>query len=405
MVRFKFFTLVAFMLLGGCASNKYLGHPGHKLFKAEAYQQAADSFEASAQKPGTNQVLFLLDAGMSHFQNREYDKAIEIFLRAEDLAEIKDYTSVSEEVGVLVTGQDVRGYKGEDFEKLMINAYLALAFAAKGEMESAQVECRKINLLINRMVTDGKRNYEESTFARYISALLWEASGEYNSAFIDYKKVFEQDPSYPNLIPYMIRAAKLAGLHDEVRRIRSEHANVKLLREGRDAAELVVFIERGRAPAKKPQIQDATLPRLVSHPLPSYQMKLFVGDKEKTNFNLALDVDGLSKEFLADRLERLKLSRLAATATKAAIAVGAGALADNEDVGWLAFFLLAASDRADLRSWRSLPAEIHLLRAFVEPGTYPVELHFLNASGESRRVIDFGEVTIEARKTRVLVGR
>lgn len=401
----KLLSLAVGLFLAGCSSSSYIRHPGHKLFRAEAYSQAAESFEEEAKETGSNQLLFLLDAGMSYFQMRDYDKAIELLLRAEDLAEIKDYTSVSEEVGVLVTGQNVRGYKGEDFEKLMINAYLALAFAAKGEMESAQVECRKINLLINRMVTEGKRNYEESTFARYISALLWEASGEYNSAFIDYKKVYEQDPSYPNLIPYMIRAASLAGLNEEVRKIRSEHGSVRLLRQGKEAAELVVLVERGRAPMKQPQFNNQSLPRLVSHPMRKQSVRVSLAGESLEDFNLALDIDRLSKEFLADRLHRLKLSQLAGTATKAALAVGAGALAKDEDVGILTFLLLASADTADLRSWKSLPAEIHILRSFVEPGTYQVQLEFIGAAGEVDRVIDFGEVTFEARKKQVLVGR
>jgi hypothetical protein len=171
--------------LSSCASQNYLNNKGHQLLRNREYGAAADVFKADAYKSGSNQVLFLLDYGSSLFSSQKYEEAIKVFLEAEKLCEIKDWTSISEEVGALATSENVRGYKGEDFEKVLINVYLALAYSSIGKIEDAQVEARKINLLLYKMIHEGKRNYEESSFARYLSGLLWETTGDFNSAYID----------------------------------------------------------------------------------------------------------------------------------------------------------------------------------------------------------------------------
>ncbi|MEO5667490.1 MAG: hypothetical protein ABIR96_05485, partial [Bdellovibrionota bacterium] len=135
-----FFGLV---VLSGCASDRYWGADGHGAFQRRDWGAAASAFAHEGAKPGTNQVLFKLDEATSLFNDHKYTDAIPLFLQAEDLTEIKDYTSIGEEVGVLATGQSVRGYKGEDFEKVLINVYLALSYAAVGNVDEAQVECRK----------------------------------------------------------------------------------------------------------------------------------------------------------------------------------------------------------------------------------------------------------------------
>src|SRR5688572_13379853 len=96
-------------LAGGCASQRYLGNEGHARFDWRDWEGAAAAFAPEAGKPGVNQVLFLLDRGTALFEARRYREAIDAFLRAEKLAEIKDYTSISEEVGTLATSDNVRG--------------------------------------------------------------------------------------------------------------------------------------------------------------------------------------------------------------------------------------------------------------------------------------------------------
>ncbi len=393
------------MLFSGCASDRYWSSRGHSEFQKREWETAAHVYAKDAEKPGTNQLLFKLDQATALFAARKYEEAIPLFLEAEELSEIKDYTSISEEVGVLATGQGVRGYKGEDFEKVLINVYLALSFAAVGKIESAQVECRKINLLLNRMITDGKRNYEESPFARYLAGILWEASGEWNSAYIDYKLAYDLDPSLPGLVSDLIFAAKKLGFSDEESRWRQRYPEASLRRDPKDSGELVVVYQQGKSPRKLPRLEDHSLPRFVHRSSEDYGVRVRVNGEDKGEGRKALDIAATSTRYLDDRVGRLKAAQLAGVVAKAAIGYGVARATKNDDLGILAFYALLMAEQADLRSWSTLPQTLQLLRVPLAPGKYSVVLEVLGASGNVLRTLDQGEIEIKSKAKVFVVER
>jgi len=347
----------------------------------------------------------MLDYASALFANGQYKEATEVFLEAEKIAEIKDYTSVGEEVGTLITGDNIRGYKGEDFEKVLINVYLSMAFAAQDKTESAQVEARKINLLLYRMINEGKRNYQESPFARYFSALMWEASGQVNDAYIDYKKTQELDPSFPDIGRDLIAGAMKMRFHDEEQNWRQLYpqSQPRILKS--KEGEIVVIFQRGKGPIKVPRDgQDSVLPRFKSRFSDEVSAQLIVGGHRNPT-STVLDVDALSTRYLEDRIGRMVAAKVAGTATKAAIAYGVGKLSKNQDLGWLAYIAMAAADHADLRCWKTLPAALEVARVIVPAGTHRVELEVLNHGGIPVRKISFGDVQVKAGKKVFLMGR
>jgi hypothetical protein len=392
-------------LLSACASDRYWGSSGHRSFENRDWDAAANAWAKESKEPGTNQLLFKLDQATALFNAGKFSEAIPIFLLAEDLAEVKDFTSIGEEVGVLATGQNTRGYKGEDFEKVLINVYLALSYAALGDVEEAQVECRKINQLLNRMIIDGKRNYEESAFARYLSGMLWEASGEWNSAYIDYKFAYGLDPNLPGLVPDLVFAAQKMGFRDEESKWRISHPEAPLRKDNKGWGELVLIYQQGRSPRKQARYEDRTLPRLVPRSSEDYGARVVVDGEVRGELRATLDISNTSIRYLEDRIGRLKAAQLAGLATKAAIGVGVAEMSKNDDLGLLAFYALMASDQADLRSWSTLPATLQILRLPVPAGKHRVSLEVLGASGSVIRRIEVGEIEMRARGKKFIVER
>src|SRR6185503_7847510 len=137
---------------------------------------------------GRDLLLYLLDLGLSLHSAGRYEESNQAFLKADKIAEIKDYTSLSTEGATLLTSENIKDYKGEDFEKVLINTYLAMNYALMGDYENALVEARRVNHKLHLMVSEGQRKYKQNAFARYLSAVLYEAEGEWNDAYIDYKK-------------------------------------------------------------------------------------------------------------------------------------------------------------------------------------------------------------------------
>ncbi len=49
-------------------------------------------------------------------------------------------------------------YKGENFEKVLINAMLAINFLMEGKQDGARVETRKLNDKLYKFKFEGKKN-------------------------------------------------------------------------------------------------------------------------------------------------------------------------------------------------------------------------------------------------------
>ena len=118
-----------------------------------------------------------------------------------------------------------------------------------------------------------------------------------------------------------------------------------------------------------------------------------------------LDIEELSTRYLEDRIGRMVAAKMAGLATKGLIAAGIGNATDNSDLGWLAFYVLALTDQADLRSWRTLPESLYMIRLPLPAGDYPVRLDVLSRSGIPMASHDFGVVTVKAKKKVFLIGR
>ncbi len=394
------------LLLTSCASHNYTANDGHQLMARRQYGEAAQVFLREATKSRSNELLYLLDASIAFFAERRYQDAIDTLLKAEKMAEIKDYTSLSEEGASLLTNDSVKSYKGEDFEKVLINVYLALSFGALGKLESAQVEARKINLILYRMIHDGKRNYEESPFARYLSALIWEAAGEWNSAYVDYQYVQKLNPDYPGIGADLIYTAHQLKFQEDEARWRTRYSAVNPRPRRRERAEIIIFFERGQGPIKVPRDgAHSTLPRFVARSTSEVGARVKINNRDWGPMRSALNIEEASIRYLEDRISKLIARKFLGAAVKGAVAAGVGAKSDSADMGFLLFQVLMAADQADLRSWRSLPAEIQMLRIPVDAGRHFVVVDVLGPSGNPLRQIEIGEVVVNENQKVFLTAR
>ena len=403
---FRRLSVLGCLLFAGCASDLYLASDGHKFFRDRDYSRAAEAFAKEAEKPGTNQLLFMLDEAMALYAQGRYEEALPLLLKAEDVAAIKDYTSISEEIGVLATSGNVRGYTGEDFEKVLINVYLAMGYAALGKFEDAQVEARKINLILYKMINEGKRNYQESPFARYFAGLLWEASGEVNSAYIDYKKTYELDSDFPQIGEDIVGTAKKLRFLEDLREWSQKFPTAKGRAIPRDHGEIVVIFEKGLSPVKVPRGgQDSSLPRFIPRYSEDQTAEVVVDGQVVGRTETVLDIESTSTRYLEDRIGRMAAAKVAGLVAKGAIAAGVGKLSKNEDLGWIAFYVLAATDRADLRCWRTLPGALQMLRAPVPAGRHQVELRIIGGGGQVLSTRNLGSLSVKAGHKIFRVGR
>ncbi|MBI3358326.1 MAG: hypothetical protein HY037_01885 [Nitrospirae bacterium] len=392
-----------------------------------------------------SRLLYLLDRGMTLSLSGQYEKSNQMLDQAAQTADALYTESLTLHGAALLTNDNVLPYSGEDFERVMIHLISALNYAQQGELSEALVECRRVDTKLNSIndrYQDKKNGYKEDAFARYLSGILYEAQGEINDAFIAYRKGFEVyrewAATYGTPIPPMIGADLLRTTdalhlreeHEEYEKVFSTTKWTKVV-DQKGQGELIIVSLNGRSPRKENLFFDividknifnslvstaiwqshvgsgnipiSTIGQLVRIALPEYISQksdvghLSVGVTGPVSFvsNSALteDITAIAQHNLEDRINRIRIKAIARAALKA-LAVKRVSDRAEENVGGIGGLLLgkvaeataATTEVADLRSWRTLPDEIHLTRMVVPPGVYQVTSQFISRQGE--RAID-----------------
>lgn len=352
-------------------------------------------------------VLYKLDLGALYHYAGETDSSNKYLFAAE--REIDDlYTeSISLKVLSFVLNDNVLPYDGEDFERVLVNMFLALNYASKGMDEDALVEARKVDLKLNEYSRqyEGKNKYQEDAFIRYIAGVLYENEGEVNDAFISYKKSFETyktfDKEYgtkapPFLIDDLLRTATTLSFDDEAATY--AELGARLPPEGGMGSVLVVAYT-GKGPIKVEERTTVSIPdsagtlHTFQMALPKFVRRLHTSrvytvsiagasDTSKYATVLADDINAIAEKSLSDRLALIYLKSggralvkfLAAEKAKKNIK-GDGENKVKNFLSSLAIDLVVgASEQADTRTWRTLPAQIQLARLWLRPGEYSLSI-------------------------------
>ena len=138
------------------------------------------------EKPGGDGLPYLMELGLVLRQNEEYVRSNEVLEAAEVLVDDLWTKSISTEIFALATSDETIPYGGEAWERILVNFYRALNYIDLDLYEDALVECRKINhkLQVYADATDESTTYQTDAFALYVTAMLFEAGGELDDAWV-----------------------------------------------------------------------------------------------------------------------------------------------------------------------------------------------------------------------------
>ena len=388
---------LAVVLLGGCVSARMSDRAGDRAFQEGRYSDAVAVFQKGIEQQGEegrDVLLYLLDAGLALHAAGRFEESNQLFLRSEKIADIKDYTSLSTEAATLVTSDNLTHYKGEDFEKVLINTYLAMNFALLGDREAALVEARKVNRKLLLMITEGQRKYQQNAFARYLSAILYESDGDWNNAYVDYQQTRELLPELPGLGLDLWRMATALRMPDEAERWDSQYSlsaeekkrTAALLRRPKKGeppalGEIVVLYENGISPAKRPNPQFRTLPKFFPRPNPIREVRVSVDGVDRGEAVVLHDIEATAIRNLDEKYGGLVAKKVAGVVAKEVVADRIEKWTNSPLLGFLSKMTMYAVDQADVRSWNLLPRDLQLLRVPVEPGLHEVVLSPVGVGG------------------------
>jgi hypothetical protein len=441
--RYKYFLLSPFLLspLFACApSVTHYVMIDNSLLQGN-YREADTIVERNKKKYGErNAVLYYMDRGMTLHLSGDYEKSNSYLEEAERLADSLYTKSITNESGAMFTNDNLLPYEGEDFEKVMLNIIMALNYVYLGKWDDALVEARKVDHKLNLYNDkyEKKNVYKEDAFARYLSGILYESSGELNDAYISYNKAYtaykDYRLNYGTPVPIflgedLLWLSKALGLYDEYNNYQREFSNIKLkdINELQSNGELIFICLSGRAPFKEDFFVDAPVPdvsgnlyylriafpRFVAQPSHVEYARIYIRNQnleEKTY--LMEDITAIAKKNLDDRIGRIQakaIGRAVLKFTTAQIAKEATAQKYGKDLGILvgSLFNIAsvATEEADKRSWRTLPDKIQMSRIVLPPGNYDIDVHYIGTGGEIIDKKTFSDISIHSREKKILTHR
>ncbi len=340
-----------------------------------------------------NRYLALLERGKLALAARKYDQSIADLQEAEKrFLTIEGTVSLTEGFGSLVTDDTAQEYEPEMHEKLMISPYLVLAYLNKGDFDGARVERnRTIHKILQYIEEKQERTYLENPFARLLSAIIYEMEGKHDDAKIEYRKM---------------------KLDNEIRRLDE-------IKES--ATDLVILIDAGIGPQKY-EVKWGPLT------VPAGPQTITLGfayagynpsDSDVQNFSVNLNGKPAGEASVLYDLENTILAqyesnketvtgKIVARMTGKAAAQVAAKMATKEIAKNIPFASLfaniaidaaatawIAAEKADLRSWLTLPKQIQYLRINdLEPGDHSIIINHKGRSQEQKVKIEKGKIKV-----------
>ena len=209
-------------------------------------------------------ALYLMDKGMVQYLAGRYTDSIQSLSAAEALTEDLYTRRIRSEVEAFLTSDNALPYEGEEFEKVLLNVFLAIDYVHLGQWNDALVEARKVDHKLTVLADRNQKRmtYTRDALAQYLSGILYEATGDLSNAFVSYRLALEAFEDYrknystavPDLVRQdLLRVSEALGLNQEHQEYQQAFPGLTWQSEAasKSDGELVFITHAGRAPIKR----------------------------------------------------------------------------------------------------------------------------------------------------------
>ena len=362
-------------------------------------------------------VLDMLNKAMLLRMDGRYAQSTDVFEAAKPLIERLSVTSVTEQTGALTVNDTMRSYTGDPYERVMLHVYEALNYLEMGQPDNARIEALQLDVQLNSMADDG---YHEDAFARYLTGMIYEALHEWDNAMIAYRKAYEIYRKYPPQLAMtvpgylkrdLLRSAQRLGLENELGEYQHEFGRLTDTsgNAGKDGGELIFFLHSGLAPVKHDVISSAVTEsgQVVSIALPVYASRtphivaasVHADDRDAAT-QLVENIDTLAIESLNKQMPAITARAIARAVVKSKAV--RETRKNDDSLGFLVNLAGVVSERADTRSWSTLPNRIYIARLPLPAGHYNLSVDLMNNAGDIVQRKAYNDVVIEAGEKRFL---
>ena len=333
------------------------------------------------------------------------------------------------QAGSLLTNDNMLTYQPADYELGFLHLYLALNYIQQRDLSAALVEVRRANLVqeasrksreaeLGRAAREAQRNglsqnlgavlarYPDagSTLADiqngylfYLSGLLYEADGDLNNAYVDYKRALAVAPENIYIANTVLRLATRMQMDNDRKQLEARYGKYTVSQAGN--GRVVILDEQGAVQAR----DDWRLPLWLEDSqgngvvynlaLPYYRnvvsprLSPLVLNGQPVMSREVTDVNRMARRSLNEELPVIVLRQALRVVAKNEVRKTA-ASNGNEVGNLLANIFNTLTEQPDTRSWQSLPSSINMYHTDLKAGT-----HTLSWNGKQL------DVRVSARRT------
>ncbi len=395
-----FLLAIALSLLSGCASyGDWVGKMEDRIAHQDP-QSALQILEQHAGERNRDAVLLLMNRAMLLRMQGDFEGSSGSFEQAKALLDVLLVVSITEQAGALAVSDAQRSFTGEPFERVMLHVYAALNYLETGETGKARVEALQLDVLLEEF--ERNSGFYGNAFARWLSGMIFEALGERGDAMVAYRKAWQAYHRYPESFAVrapaalgrdLVRLSGQLGLTDEQQRYREEFGMSEDTPEpdqgaGSGDAEVIFLLHSGLAPVKHEtgMVVPTDQGRLVSIAMPYYlsrspwvtRAELRTVDAS-ARAELAEDIDAVAVAALEQQAPAILARAVARAVVK--YQVSRAFDKENELAGLIANIAGVISERADTRSWSTLPNRIYAARLPLPAGEHLIGVELRDRSG------------------------
>lgn len=382
-----------------------------------------------------NKFLFYSNYGLTLSILGRYEESNEYFEKAFLFGEDFHVNYVYEAASYL-TNPLITPYRGEDHEHLMVLYYKAINYLKMKEPEKALIECRRLDIRLKKLsdkYADESR-FQRDAFVHTLMGIIYQSTSDFNNAFIAYRNALEiYEREYDSLfavsVPMQLRKDLLntawwTGFTEEFAFYQQKFGMTDYVVKAPEA-ELVFFWHNGLAPVKaewsinfmihregpdmvvfkndehhlafpfelkedrkdrdrKLDLADleffrVAFPKYVERPA-YYQSASLEVDSVTYALERAEDVAQIAVYSLQQRMHLEFAKGLLRAALKKASEHSMRK--ENENFGALIGLVNAITERADTRSWQTLPQSISYARVPLTAGDNRVTFTLRDYNGQ-----------------------
>lgn len=398
-------TLIIFIcsILCACAgpSLRYKKDVAHLMDKGDFAAATAKIQQGRSKIYGDkNELLYLLDLSSMQSAAHQYQDSNITLAQAQDKIRELFTKSVSRSLGTLIINDNTQPYRAPNFEQSLVYFFRAMDFLSMDDLDGAGVEARKAVFYLDNLRERKKDGYNDDPFIQYFASMVFEDTGNLSSARIsreNAKNAYERfkgwnyssQPNFP-LPPDFAEKGEAVIFHYNGKvplKISNEimfawnnlgftlESNDDLQGVSQDTINAVFAGAFGRSIT-------VSFPALIDNAYNITSSAVVVEGHPETPTQLVADIKNTAKQNLKEEMAANQARMITRAVTKYILSAQAKNLArsttDSDTIGDIVGMMFSVfsnlTEKADTRSWSTLPAEIRMASIFLYPGVYDLKL-------------------------------